>query len=120
MTKPLRVDSVIYLDCDPSVCLARAHERNRQSESGLDLDYLSRLERAYFVAVMTHMMKRTAHIIPVPWNKFGTTRSVLDEVLKNREFTVSGEPKTVYLDGSRTERRAAMVALAESGTCEVE
>lgn len=38
---------VVYLRCDPNICLERIKQRNRNSENTITLDYLKRLHEKY-------------------------------------------------------------------------
>lgn len=40
-------DLVIYLKCDPTTCYNRIHQRNRDSEQTISLEYLQRLNSKY-------------------------------------------------------------------------
>ena len=40
-------DIVIYLKCDPETCFKRIHQRNRNSEQTISMEYLERLHSKY-------------------------------------------------------------------------
>ena len=74
MTASLRPPSLIlYLDVEPAVALDRARVRARGCETGLTLEYLTRLQRGYLDLLVQvergkHAWSRGMSILRVPWN----------------------------------------------------
>jgi len=59
----------IYLDCEPGVAFGRIQHRGRECETGITLEYLEGLQRAYAV-VLEDLENRGTKIIRIDYNKF--------------------------------------------------
>lgn len=73
-----RPDVIIYLDVDPQIALERINHRNRDCESELPLEYLTKLKQGY-----EDWLKDVHPRIPVvriDWNEFKNVDYILERI----------------------------------------
>lgn len=69
-----RYDVILWLRANPSTCLARIRERNRDFETGITLEYLEDLEEAY-----EHLFARVhQRVIRIDWEEYRNPGEVAD------------------------------------------
>jgi len=85
MTCSLRPPSlIVFLDVDPRTALDRVQSRARSCESGVSLEYLTGLDRAYRdllaeIESGQHIWSRGMHVMRWPWN---ADHEPLDELVR--------------------------------------
>lgn len=71
-------DLIIYLKCDPKVCIERIQKRNRQGEvENIELEYLQSLEKQYEI-LEKEMVKNGVKVLKIDWNKNRTIEEIED------------------------------------------
>jgi deoxyadenosine/deoxycytidine kinase len=116
---PHKSHYVIYLDCDPQTCYNRAKNRARDAENEIACEYFAMLERYYTTQMLLHVQQRTANVVPIDWENFGSPRMVLDCLLSNRSYQIEGDLKRVF-DGDRRLRANVVRTLASEGSINVD
>lgn len=74
----LQYDLIIYLECDPKVCIERIQKRNRQGEvENIKLEYLQNLEKQYKI-LKKEMIKSGKEVLTINWNENRTIKEIED------------------------------------------
>lgn len=102
----LRVDLILYLKASPDVCLQRALSRKRKEESGLTIDYLTRLDQLHDKWLLSPAPDRAVApvlTIPADASKEVLTQifdSIAPFVLGDKRW--SGSDKVSFLEKNQT------------------
>jgi deoxyadenosine/deoxycytidine kinase len=80
-------DLVIYLKCDPITCYNRIHQRNRNSEQTISLEYLQRLNSKYEKLYNNNL---NVKIIEIDANQSidKVFEEILDKVIRKIRFSI--------------------------------
>ena len=80
-----RPNAIVYLDVNPEISLKRIQQRSRNCETGITLEYLSRLYKNYedFVTEISRLIP----VIRVGYNEFWATEDIAAAI--TREYTQS-------------------------------
>ena len=97
-TKQAKV--LVYLDVEPSRCLASARTRARGAELDLDIAYLELLDRTHFTLLMQwiigdldDLLGACPPFVILDWNKFGDSARVMNEAVKTVNDPVNSVSK---------------------------
>lgn len=81
-------DLIVYLYIPPELALERVHQRGREVERGLDLEYLRNLHKGY--ERFAEEMGRYTVVVRLNWAEFDpigeVAKYLMDKVDENREF----------------------------------
>lgn len=83
---------IVHLEVDPQEAFRRLKMRNRDCESGVPLEYLIKLDKAYRDFIDD--ISRVIPVIRVNWNKFQSTEQMAQMIIK----TLKRMRNTVYVD----------------------
>jgi len=96
---------LVYLDVEPSRCLASARTRARGAEIDLDISYLDLLDRTHFTLLMRWIIGELNDLLgPCPpfviidWNMFGDAGYVMNESVKAVQHPNRNVSKTNGVD----------------------
>jgi deoxyadenosine/deoxycytidine kinase len=121
------VNALLYLDVDPVVCHARLKSRGHTAEATVELDYLCRVDSAYFEMLIPWLaglstgdaqdlnMGSAPPWTVCQWDTFGDTNAVLDRL----EALVSGmmsTPTVLFRKQPPTSRNSVVAGSAETVT----
>lgn len=84
MKKP---NVIIYLDVNPEIAIQRIHQRARNIEQGIELDYLQRLYQEYEVFI--EEISRAIPVVRIDWNEFQDVKDIISAIEReylNRPF----------------------------------
>ncbi len=88
-----RPSAIVYLDVAPETCLDRIQQRSRSCETGITLEYLTRLRDEYEQFVVE--ISRIIPVIRVGWEQFADVEAIADAI--SREMTRASYLRTVTL-----------------------
>ena len=73
-----RPDAIIYLDVEPAVALQRVKERSRECETGITLEYLTKLRAGY--EEWLDDVKDRIPVLRIDWNEYQDIEVVLKKL----------------------------------------